>query len=72
MTFWPRMFCAAMCWFVSMLAILVTAGHYLPTVPASSDLGQKLLFTAGVGVASIVVLTVTLFFWLWLWARKYW
>jgi len=70
--FWPRLCCAVVCWFVSMIALIITVAHYTPPIPLSAELWMKLLLTVVIGIGVIAALVAVLAFWLWIWVRKYW
>ena len=69
MGFWPRLFCAIVCWFLTMLALTVAANHYLEFT--LNTFTQKLLFTMGAGISILAAIMIVLTFWVWVWTRKY-
>jgi len=71
MSFWQRMFSAAVCWGASMLVLLATASHYFSPIP-QVDLLPKILWFLGVGVVVISVLVGVLALWMKVWLGKYW
>ena len=71
MTFWPKMLGAVVCWFLSMLSLMVVADHYITPI-ATDSLGLKLLMVLAIVVVILVVTLAICAFWLWVWARKYW
>ena len=69
MSFWTRLLFTVICWFLTMLVLIVVAAEYVPHAPA--ELGPKVLYALLVGACMIVVVAVTLWTWMWVWMRKY-
>ena len=69
---WSRLFCAVVCWFVSVLTIMIIAVHYTPPIPPSIEQHIKMLIMLSSGISMFVVILAVLAFWLWVWTRKYW
>ncbi len=70
MGFWPRIGCAVVCWFLSMLILITMASHYITSMPSSSELWLKILLTLAVGAGGTAATFAVLYFWLWLWIGR--
>ncbi len=71
MAFLSRIFAAILCWFSTLLAAMVIMSHYTQVMPVLPNLGEKLIFVLGAGIATIALLVTTLVFWLWVWTKAY-
>lgn len=69
MTFWPRMLCAIVCWFLTVLLLITTGTYFLPQASLHASLLMRLFQTLVAGVVVLVGVGITLAFWLWVWIK---
>ena len=73
MTFWPRLLIAVVCWFMSILVVIVLADYYLiPLTQQYTSILSRLIYVLVASTGILMVIASTLVFWFWVWMRNYW